>query len=133
MLFEEKISQFDWSSIESDNPNRFYAKFISNINDFYVECFPVKVKYVTEKYFRNPWFTATVKKLSDARVSYFSLCKQGLVSHVEYASYRNRVTTLIRKHKEVYFENLFTHNMNSIKATWKNIRVIMQQKFKDKY
>ena len=36
LLFEEKISQFDWSSIESDNLNRFDATFISNINDFYV-------------------------------------------------------------------------------------------------
>ena len=122
--FEEKLSQFNWNSIESENLNEFYANFISNINRIYVECFPLKTKYVTKKHFKNPWYNAEVKKLSAARVKYFSLFKQGLVSHSDYASYRNRVSDLIRKHKESYFQNLFSRNMNDIKTTWKNIRLL---------
>ena len=55
---------------------------------------------------------------------YFSLRKQALVSQSEYSRFRNRVTTLIRKHKESYFQNLFMRNINNIKTTWKNITLL---------
>ena len=124
LLFEAKMRQFNWNSIESENINSFFLNFTSAVNKLYTECFPLKIKFVTIKYFQNPWYNSTVKKLSDARVQYFSLYKQGLVSHAENTSYRNRVTALIRKHKEQYFTNLFTRNMNNVKETWKNIKLL---------
>ena len=86
------------------------------------------MKFVSEKYFQNPWHNVSVKKLSAARERYLSLYKLGLVSHADYASYRNRVTTLIRKHKESYFQNLFDRNIHNIKVTWKNIRLLCKNK-----
>ena len=102
------------------------SHFLTTINNFYRECFPLKTKFVTEKYFRNPWHNSSVKKLSDVRARYFSLFKQGLVSRNEYTTFRNRVTGLIRKHKQTYFQNLFSRNMNNIKTTWKNIKLLCQ-------
>ena len=77
-LFDEKISQFDWESIESDDLNQFYLSFVGTINRFYTECFPLKIKFVNKKYFQNPWHNSGVKKLSDARVRYQSLFQQEL-------------------------------------------------------
>ena len=128
ILFEEKLGNINWPSIESENLNQFYTNFISTINKLYTECFPLKMKFVSEKYFQNPWHNVSVKKLSAARERYLSLYKLGLVSHADYASYRNRVTTLIRKHKESYFQNLFERNLNNVRVTWKNIRLLCRNK-----
>ena len=124
LSFEEKIAHFDWNAIESEHVNIFMQNFSSSINKLYTECFPLKTKLVTDRYFRNPWHNSAVKNLSDAREKYHSLYKLDLVSHREYSIYRNRITSLIRKHKENYFQNLFQRNMNNIKNTWKNIKLV---------
>ena len=124
LLFEEKLSQFDWNLLETDDINLFLQNFTSTVNRFYTECFPLRSKEVTEKYFKNPWHGTSVKKLSDARIRYHSLLKQGLVTKAEYSLYRNRITSLIRKHKESYFQNLFARNISNIRETWKNIKLL---------
>ena len=79
---------------------------------------------VTNRYFNNPWITNDVKKLSDARKKYHSLFIAGIVSHSEYASYRNKVTALIRKLKVSYYKQCFSRNANNMKASWNLIRKI---------
>ena len=108
LLFEERISQFDWNSLESDDINIFWQNFKCTVDRFYTECFPLRTKLVTEKYFKNPWHNAEVKKLSDARARYFALSKQGLVTKPEYSFYRNRITSLIRKHTRYLIFKIYT-------------------------
>ena len=79
---------------------------------------------VTEKYFKNPWITSEVKKISDARQQYYSLYLAGIVSHSEYATFRNKVTALLRKYKVSYYEQCFSRNASNMKASWNLIRKI---------
>ena len=89
--------------------------------------FPLRTKFVTNRYFKNPWITTEVRKISEARKQYHSLYIAGIVSHSEYATYRNKVTALMRKQKESYYKQCFTRNANNPKASWSLIRKICSE------
>ena len=123
-MFENNLRNFNWVSIKSENVNEYTNNFINTLNKIYQNSFPIRTKFVTGNYFRNPWYTNEVKKLSDARASFHKLLLEGLVTHTDYSRYRNKVTCLIRKCKQLYFERCFSRNIGNIKATWKIIRTI---------
>ena len=120
--FVNNLNNFNWQYIQSDNVNTYTNNFLDSLNYIYCESFPLKKKWVTEKYYSNPWYTPEVHKLSLARNQYHSLLLENLVTHAQYAIYRNKVTTLLRKCKESYFQRCFERNSGNIKATWKTIR-----------
>ena len=113
--FELKIRDFDWNTIKSDNPETYMQNFISTLNILYQESFPLKTKSITQRYFKNPWHNKEVKKLSEARKKYHKLFLLNLVSREQYATFRNKVTNLIRKHKEKYYVESFNRNFGNTK------------------
>ena len=102
IIFENKLRDFHWENIKSDNPELFVQNFSSNLNQIYQDSFPLKTKYVTQKYFNNPWHNKDVKKLSNARKNYHKLFLLNLVSWDQYTAFRNKITNRIRKYKEKY-------------------------------
>ena len=120
--FELKIREFNWNIIKTDNPESYMQKFISTLNLLYQESFPLKTKYITQRYFKNPWHNKEVKKISDARKKYHQLFLLNLVSREQYTTFRNKVTNLIRKYKEKYYLESFTRNYGNTKKTWETIK-----------
>ena len=84
----------------------------------------MKSKLVSHKYFKNPWYTNEVKKLSDARNSYHKLFQAKLVTKAENSLFRNKITNLLRKIKVNFYHNSFARNSGNIKKTWKLINQI---------
>ena len=123
-IFENKLSVFDWSTLKSNDINMYGLNFISALNTQYQQCFPIKTKFFTLKYFKNPWYTRDVKKLTDARNKYHTLLLEKLISPTEYSRVRNKVTSLLRKCKENYYKACFSRNAGNIKATWNTIHKI---------
>ena len=126
--FHNNLSNFNWDNLKSNDINQYSRNFVSTLNDICQKSFPVKSKYVTENFFRNPWYTNDVKKLSLARNQYNNLLQENLVTHAEYRQFRNKITNLIRKCKENYYNNLFTRNLGNIKTTWRLINSICNRK-----
>ena len=124
IIFINNLSTFDWQTIKNDDVNIYTENFCTALNEIYQKSFPLRTKMVTDRYFKNPWITKDVKKLSDARKKYHSLFVEGFVSHSEYALYRNKVTALIRKRKVSYYQQTFSRNANNMKASWNLIRKI---------
>ena len=123
-IFKERLINFDWNTIRSDDTNQFTSNFLDNLNKIFQDSFPLRTKQVSSKYFKNPWHDSHVKNLSKWRMEYYNLYKEGLVTHGQYASYRNKITSLIRKCKENYYNSIFTRNMGNIKICWKLINKI---------
>ena len=123
-IFRNNISTFNWQTIKNDDVSIYTENFYSALNTIYQKSFPLRTKMVTNRYFNNPWISNDVKKLSDARKRYHSLFILGIVSHSEYATYRNKVTALIRKAKVSYYKQCFSRNANNMKASWNLIRKI---------
>ena len=120
--FRNNLSTFNWHLIKNNDVNIYTENFCKALNDIYQKSFPLRTKVVTHRYFKNPWITKDVKKISDARKKYHSLYLLGIVSHAEYALYRNKVTALLRKQKISYYEHCFSRNANNMKASWNIIR-----------
>ena len=123
-IFRENISNFNWNEIKNDNVCIYTENFCSALNDIYRKSFPLRTKMVTHRYFKNPWITKEVKQISEARKKYHSLYIAGIVSHSEYALYRNKVTALLRKQKISYYQQCFSRNANNMKASWNIIRKV---------
>ena len=46
-------------------------------------------------------------------------------------SYRNLLSTFLKKSKEKYFTNFFNENIKDIKKTWKGIKTLVSMKQKN--
>ena len=126
--FEQKIRDFNWDSIKSNNPETYMQNFIDSIDLLYRDSFPLKTKMITQRYFKNPWHNKDVKKLSDARIKYHKLLLLNLVSREQYSTFRNKITNLIRKYKEKFYLESFTRNYGNTKKTWETIKEICNGK-----
>ena len=122
--FENNVRNFDWETIKSIDINQYTLNFIESLNTIFQNSYPIRSKYVTNKYFKNPWHTKEVEKLTNHRKLYHNLLSEGLVSHADYAIYRNKVTSLLRKCKQTYYNRIFSRNMGNVKACWKLINKI---------
>ena len=118
--FELKIREFNWNILKTDNPESYMQKFILTLNLLYKESFPLKTKYITQRYFKNPWHNKEVKKISEARKKYHQLFLLNLVSREQYTTFRNKITNLIRKYKEKYYLESFTRNYGNTKKNMGN-------------
>ena len=122
--FEDNLLNFDWETVKSNDANQYATDFVYQVNEIYRNSFPLKTKYVTIKYFKNPWHTKQIRKLADYRTKYHGLLSKGLVSQANFAKFRNKITALIRKAKETYYNKIFLRNMSNVRATWKLINKI---------
>ena len=126
--FQNSLSNFEWENLKSNDVNQYTQNFISSLNEIYQKSFPLRTKFVTENFFKNPWYTKDVEKLSKARKQYHSLLQENLVTNAEYCRFRNKITDLIRKCKENFYSASFTRNVGNIKKTWKLINNICNRK-----
>ena len=51
--------------------------------------------------------------------------------HKNYESYRNLLSTLLKRTKEKYFTNFFNENIKDIKKIWKGIKSLVSMKQKN--
>lgn len=120
--FSAAVSNFDWSSIQTNDVNSYLEKFTRKVNDLYCEYFPLKSKFVSQNYFSKPWIGPQIKKLIAAKSSYFQLFKLGLISRSDNNKFNNKVKNVIEKSKSSYFKNYFHLNRDNLRKTWKMIR-----------
>lgn len=123
-VFANNLLAFDWNTLKTDDVNSYTLNFVNTLNNIYRDSFPLKSKFVTTKYFLNPWHTKNLKHLTKIKANYYDLFMKGLVSHEKFARFRNKITSTVRKAKETYYNKLFTRNINDTKATWRLINKI---------
>ena len=130
--FKHLISTFDWNAIKSHNPNMYADAFTSNLNELYCTAFPLKVKYVSKRPNYNPWINDSTKKLIEAKSKYFQLYKLSLVTLTENNRFRNKVNSIIRKHKTKYYSDMLENCKNDLKKTWSIINNLLSKNTKSK-
>lgn len=103
--------------------------FLSNIlNDIYCKCFPIKVKYLSQKRINKPWLSSAILCSIKKKSKYFKLYKLGLVNEAYYKRYRNTLTNVIRSAKQLYYRNRFQAHLGNSRKTWKLIGDIVFNK-----
>ena len=94
-------------------------------------------KFGSLKFLTKPWIMHglqnSVKKKSNI-YSRFVKCKNKILKELHpnnYKSYRNLLSTLLKRDKEKYFTNFFNKNIKDIKKTWKGIKTLVSMKQKN--
>ena len=96
-----------------------------------------KINKKERKFFTKPWITQgfqnSIKKKSIIYPK-FVKCKNKIMKelhHNNYKSYRNLLSTLLKRAKEKYFTNFFNENIKDIKKIWKGIKSLVSMKQKN--
>ena len=125
--FLQELSSTNWQSGEIQCVNSMTSYFVTKLNDAYKRCFPLKTKQVGLKRLQKPWLTPAILKSIKTKSNYFKLYKLGLISKQVNNQYRNKLTTIIRQAKELYYRRAFENCRNDIKETWRLIKIISLQ------
>ena len=132
IIFRNLISNYDWNSVISRDPNHYTNAFTSAIDQLYCNAFPLKIKYVSKKHNHNPWINDSILKLIEAKSKYFQLFKLSLVTTVENNRFRNKVNSIIRKHKVKYFSDMLDNCKSDLKKSWSIINNLLSKNIKTK-
>ena len=80
-----------------------------------------KISKYKLKFKKKPWITNDIKNLINIKNVYFSKyikIKKNVIKnyfHTKYKTYRNLLSTLMKRSKDNYFRNHFSKNINDIK------------------
>ena len=82
----------------------------------------------------KPWLTLGLQKsisVKNKLLTNFINKKDPILKeefHTNYKKYRNLLSTLLKKSKQVYYDKYFQRNWNNIKNTWKGIKSLISLK-----
>ena len=128
----------DWSHIlqlQNNDTNTSFQNFFNSMNGILDKHAPLKKlsKYKT-KFKTKPRITTALQKSSSIKNKLFSgfINKKDLTQktelHIKYKSYRNMLSTLMKKSKQNYFIKVFEKNLKNLKNNWKGIKSIISMK-----
>ena len=120
--FTQKLSNFDWNTIKSADPNTYAKNFINTLNELYCISFPIRVKYVTQRYFDTPWITPEIFKLIQNKSTFYYLFKEGLITKEDNNFFKNRVQNIIRVAKKNYYKRAFEQSRGDLQRSWDLIK-----------
>ena len=86
------------------------------------------------KFKSKPWITLGLQKsisVGNKLLKNFITKKGPILKeefHTNYKKYRNLLSTLMKKSKQIYYDKYFERNWNNIKKTWKEIKSLISLK-----
>lgn len=129
--FNKDLKETVWESLnknDSINVNKLFSTFYNKTNKLINKHAPLKtVSKRKTKQLLKPWITKGILKSIRIKNKLFYL---GITE--EYKAYRNKISTLIRLSKKLYYHNFFSNNMCNMKKTWEGINNLINKKMKCK-
>ena len=131
--FIQDYSAIDWPHIlklQNNDTNTSFQNFFDSMNRILDKHAPLKrhSKYKL-KFKTKPWIAMTLQKSISIKNKLFSdyINKKDLSQKTElqikYKSFRNMLSTLMKKSKQKYFTKFFENNLKNLKNTWKGIKI----------
>ena len=128
--FINDLSQLNWESAASESTNdvnKSFSTFYNKLNRIVNKHAPIKtISKRKAKQLNKPWITkglrVSIKKKNEL---FFSGDKS------KYKIYRNKILTLSRLSKKLYYHDYFMTNSNDIKRTWEGINMLINRKRKN--
>jgi len=99
------------------NPSESMSKFLETMYKAYYESFPIR-KIVIKKRSKPPWLSQDLLYVIKKKHRLYKLLNRGIITRRSYTLYRNILTVLIRKCKQLYYKNKLHLSRNNSKETW---------------
>ena len=122
--FLNHLAQLNWESVEGDDINTSFSVFYNKLDRVVNKHAPLKsVSKRKAKQLSKPWISRGIKtSIRKKNELYYS------GDMAKYRLYRNKIITLTRLSKKLYYHNFFETNMSNIKNTWKGINLLINGK-----
>ena len=108
----------DWDSVLVGSLNDQFSLFERKIKSTYYNCFPLKVKYISVKRFKNRWLSAGILKSIKTKSTLFKMFKLGNITKSYLNTYCNKLKSITNIAKKSYYSSAFVNNRNNMHKTW---------------
>ena len=121
-----------WGNIlacnDADKAYRLFLGKISYLN----RDIPKVTRKRSSKKPQNPWITKGILKSIKKRNTFYktSLKDPSQANINKYKQYRNKLTSIIKTSKQMYFSNKFEHSRGNMSATWKILMMYLVEQNK---
>ena len=113
--------------VNGEDMNQIYENYHKQVFDAYKLSFPLVSKALKLKE-ATPWMTYRLKQCIKKKAKLYKLYLKGRVSRFEYTQYKNRLTTVLRRVKALYYARIFIDNANNTKLVWNTINDLLNRK-----
>ena len=122
--FLNHLAQLNWESVEGDDINASFSVFYNKLDRVVNKHAPLKsVSKRKAKQLSKRWISRGIKT-SIRKKNELYYCGD----MAKYRLHRNKILTLTRLGKKLYYHNFFDTNMSNIKNTWKGINLLINGK-----
>ena len=112
-------------NLDLTNPNKSTSTFVNWLSRLFDIYFPIKTKQVGIKRLKSPWIIDDLIFCIKKKHRFFTMLRHNLITREFYNSYRNKLTSAIRKSKQLYYNNAFSSSSNNPTKMWKNINNLL--------
>ena len=126
------IDWFDLLNLNEKNVDLSTNNFLNAMNSLLNKDAPFKkISKYKLKFKTKPWITFGIQKsisVKNKLLKKFINKKDPQIKaecHEKYKKYRNLLSTLLKKSKQIYYTKYFASNWNNIRNTWKGIKTII--------
>jgi len=128
--FKYELQTHDWSVLDTlPDINSMYAKFNNDFQYLYHESFPVQTKILTASEISKPWITKAIKKSIAKKHKLYKNYQQLRTdeSLSKYKTYKNKLTTILRKAEKMYYLEKLNSVRNNLAKTWKILNSVISR------
>jgi len=125
---QEYVDSFSLSG--TDDINGKCVEFCENVYRVYDSCCPIRIKYLSQSRILKPWINNSLIDCIKRKHDLFRRYRRGEVNFHTYNSFKNIVTSLLRKVKVKYYLNKFDSRLHSSRDIWKGVNKLMNSSTK---
>ena len=128
VIFSSHLTNINPEEVSGDMNLTFDAYFMSIFQAYNVS-YPLITQIVRED--RNcPWISPQIKSCIKKKSKLFRMCNRGTIHKEQYTNFKNRLTTLLRRAKRLYYFRLFLRFQSDSKKLWLHINTVIGKKVK---
>ena len=113
--------------LTAENMNSIFEKYHKILFDAYNLSFPLVLKTIKSKE-TAPWMSCRLKDCIKKKSKLYRMYLRGTVTREEYTQYKNRLTSVVRRVKALYYARLFWEYASNSKMVWNTINEILDRK-----
>ena len=126
VTFSSRLTNLNPEEMNGDM-NLTFDTYFMNIYEAYNVSYPLITQVVRED--RNcPWITPQIKCCIKKKSKLFRMCNRGTIHIEQYTGFKNRLTTLLRRAKRLYYFRLFSRFQRDSKKLWLHINKVIGKK-----
>ena len=114
-------------TLVSGDMNSTFCNYFSQLWDIYERAYPL-TKFKNKGTDGCPWMTPELKACIRKKASLYRMYVRGTIFKVDYNYYKNKLVTLVRRVKRMYYFNLFQKLGKDSNKVWYHINVLLGNK-----